>query len=233
MGNSTMTISFTRTNGSLNTGYWTQHDPDLNPTKESQPAMTSAPASSTTPAAKKTLKQQLEEAAYKADCLKLRTVLLDLVMKNTPGLNGKAVKQKDPKVAAIEEVIKNGRWGGSSSMQNDVKNLCEALLGIPLDLTKPSYMPQPFMLAVPLDNINSHDYTVGNVSMFFSSGGSHAIEVVKGVARTGNSHDASELGNPKHYRFPSKAEAEEFVTKVLSTPSNIAEVKKMAGRHLP
>ncbi|VVB50618.1 Uncharacterised protein [uncultured archaeon] len=176
-------------------------------------------------------KESFEDTVLKEVSPAVRAVLLERVMLATPGLdpNGFTLPvdaPKDPKVLAIEKAIRDNQFNHSSD--NDV---LATILSTVLDMKLEPYpkskssFTQPFMLVVPLNNTNSHDYAVGGVCMLRSKGCKDAVEVVRGKVRVGNDLPTSKLGDGVELRFASKAEAEEFVTKVVSSLENIQKVR--------
>lgn len=172
-----------------------------------------------------------EEQVLKEVQADVKKVLLGLVLKNTPGLDPAGVKMpveapKDPKVKAVEDALKSACFNHDND-RDQVAKILSALMGVELDF-KPlnrSSLVHTYTLAVPMTSIDSHNYTVGNVCMFRSDGGNHAMEVVKGKTRVGNSFPTKYLGDNTNVRFPSKAEAVEFVGKLVSSLENIQAVR--------
>ena len=155
-------------------------------------------------------------------------------MKATPGLDPAVPKAtvKDPKVAALEIAIASGSWQSSGTLRREIAGLFEILMGTKLDLSLPQVGLRAFLLAVPLTNNVSHDYPLGSVVMFYTSGNNNALNIRKGVLVVGNSLEHQMLGNGTHFRFPTQAEAEEFVTKCLATPENIKRLRDHVGGKL-
>ncbi|VVB50617.1 Uncharacterised protein [uncultured archaeon] len=184
-----------------------------------------------TTATKKTAKQLLEEAEalkMQKELSDFRALLLSKVLKATPGLDPKApvAPPKDPKVIELERIFNTASWGSSNTKQS-VQQIVEVLVGTKLN-TKDTKSKQ-FMLTIPVIPCAGHDYTPGNVCMFLFNGHDQAVEVKNKTIRIGNSMPTNHLNDPKVFRYPSKAEAEEFVTKVAASKKNIEDLKGYLG----
>ena len=202
-----------------------------------------SPATTTKPADKiddkKAAKKAIEEAALKAVQAELKKVLLEQVMKATPGLDPKAPKapakpKKDPKVEALEKAFRSAAFYQSSD-GDEVAKLFEAFLGVKLEIAndQAAAKVKPFMLVVPTaDKTSGHDYQPGSVCMFRSQGGTLAIEVLKGKLRVGNSLPTKLLEDTTVLRYATMTEAEEFVGKVVSTFENIQALRGYMGNTL-
>lgn len=177
--------------------------------------------------AAKSKKETYEEKVLKEVGPIVKAILLEQVIENTPGLDAvKSFKMpasatKDPKAKALEDLLVASGNAYRDEGQN-LARILEVALDIKLDYPKQkvSALTRPFMLVVPVTNAGN--YTVGNVCMFRNQGGSSAAEIVKGKVRLGDQPlPTSSLADPSVLRFPSMAEAHEFVGKAVSSLDNI------------
>jgi len=188
---------------------------------------------------KKTVKQEIEDAALASVSVPLRKLLIEQMVKATPGLNGQPTTipkpAKDPKVEAIEKVFfKNEGNFRHDSDRQILGQLMSALLGAKVEVTKAKNASKtvPFMAVVSLDNSNGHSYQLGSPVMFRNNGGSTVFEVVKGKGRSSGNINVEDMYDSTKLRFATQAEVEEYATKLVSSFENIQALRRWMGSAL-